>query len=83
MAAYTNDEALAFVNAIRLTLGGKVGFTWLVEKLSDLATYIESIAEENERLNAYIEWAGAREDYEAYRATHREAAAPDEAPEGL
>ena len=83
MAAYTKDEALAFVDAIRLTLGGKVGFKWLVEKLSDLAAYIESLAEENERLNAYLEWAGAREDYESYRAIHREAAAPDGPPEEL
>jgi hypothetical protein len=83
LAAYTKDEALAFVNAIRLTLGDKVGFKWLVEKLSDLAAYIESLAEENERLNAYLEWAGAREDYESYRAAHGEAAAPESVPEGL
>lgn len=69
MSEYTKDEALAFINAIRLSLDGKVGFKWLVEKLSDLAAYIESVAAENERLNAYLDWTNARDDYESYRAT--------------
>ncbi len=73
MSEYTKDEALAFIEAIRLTLSGKVGFKWLVEKLSSLAAYIESIAAENERLNAYLDWAKARDDYESYRATHPDA----------
>jgi hypothetical protein len=66
MSKYTKDEALAFINAVCLTLGGKVGFKWLVEKLSRLAAYIESIAAENERLNAYVDWANGRDDYESY-----------------
>lgn len=77
MSEYTKDEALAFINAIRLTLGGKVGFKWLAEKLSLLAAYIESIAAENERLNAYLDWANARDDYESYCAKH-----PDDVLQG-
>lgn len=66
MSEYTKDEALAFIDAIRLTLDGKVGFKWLVEKLSALSGYVESIVAENERLNAYFDAADAREDYQSY-----------------
>jgi len=69
MSEYTKDEALAFIDAIRLTLGGKVGFKWLAERLSNLSAYIEALAAENDRLNAYLDWADARGDYESYRAT--------------
>jgi len=74
MPEYTKDEALVFINSIRLTLGNKTGFKWLVEKLSQLATYIESLATENERLNAYLDWANARGDYESYCAIYPDAA---------
>jgi hypothetical protein len=70
MAEYTKDEALTFIEAMRLTLSGKVGFKWLTEKLSDLAAYIESITAENERLNAYVDSVGSKADYEAYCSTH-------------
>lgn len=70
MLGYTKDEALAFIDAMRLTLGDKVGFRWLVEKLSLLAAYVGSVASENERLNEYIDQAGLRDDFESYRATH-------------
>lgn len=73
MSEYTKDEALAFINAIRLTLDGKVGFKWLVERLSDLTAYIESITAENEWLNAYLGWADSRDDYESYRARYPDA----------
>lgn len=74
MAEYTKDEALAFIEAMRLTLDGKVGFRWLVAKLSDLAAYVESIADENELLNAFLDRTGVRSEYESYRARSREAA---------
>lgn len=77
IAAYDKGEALAFIDAMRLTLRGKTGFKWLVEKLADLAAYIESVADENERLNRYIDSTGARDGYESYRATH-----PGDAPGG-
>jgi hypothetical protein len=66
---YSKDEALAFVEAIRLNLSGKVGFKWFVDRLSGLASYIETIADENERLNSYLDHAGARSDYERYCGT--------------
>lgn len=46
----TREEAVAFVDALRLTLGDKVGFQWMVAKLKALTEYIEAIADENERL---------------------------------
>lgn len=70
MPVYTKDEALAFINGLRLTLSGRVGFKWLAEKLSDLAAYIESITAENERLNAYLDWAKARDDYASFCARY-------------
>lgn len=73
MIEYTKDEALAFIEAMRLTLDGKVGFRWLVAKLSDLAAYVESIADENELLNAFLDRADMRSDYESYRAQPHEA----------
>ncbi len=66
MAEYAKDEALAFIESIRLALDGKVGFKWLVEKLADIAAYVESTAQENEQLNTYLDRAGVRDDYEAY-----------------
>lgn len=77
MPEYTKDEALAFINGLRLTLSGRVGFKWLAEKLSDLAAYIESIAAENERLNAYLDWAKARDDYAAFCAMYPNVAPRD------
>jgi hypothetical protein len=80
MSEYTRDEALAFVDAIRLAIRGKVGFKWLEVKLSDLSAYIDSVAGENERLNAYIDRVGARADYEEWRSTRPDGAAhgPDD-----
>jgi hypothetical protein len=75
---YTKAEALAFIEAMRLMLVKRVGFGWMVERLSTLAAYIESISDENERLNAYLEQTDARRDYEAYRASV--SATPDEEP---
>ena len=68
--AFTRDEALAFVEAIRLNLEGKAGFKWFVERLSLLADYIESTADENTRMNAYLDCADARDDYESYCAAN-------------
>jgi len=70
MPEYTRDEALAFINAMRLTLQGKVGFKWLLERLDGLTAYVESVTAENEQLNAYLDQAGARDEYEAFRAAH-------------
>ena len=70
MSAFTRDEALAFIESMRLTLVNRTGFRWMVEKMSALAAYVSSIAAENESLNAFLDSAGARGDYESYRATH-------------
>ena len=73
VSEFTKDEALAFIESMRLTLVNRVGFKWMVEKLTALAAYVESIAAENERLNAYIDGAGARGDYESHGAAHPDA----------
>lgn len=69
MSGFTAEEAQAFIHAMRLTLEGKMGFGWMVEKLSALEEFIESLATENQRLHAYIDRTNSREDYESYTAT--------------
>ncbi len=54
MAEFTKDEALAFIHAMSLTLKGKVGFKWMVEKLTDLGMFIESLAAENDELRTRL-----------------------------
>lgn len=82
MAELTKDEVLAFIDAMRRTLEGKVGFKWLVERLSDITAYVESITAENERLNAFIDSAGSRAGYEAYAQAHPSAPGRSEAEDG-
>lgn len=65
MGEHTKDEALAFIESLRLTVAGRLGFRWMGEKLSSLTDYVESVTAENERLNAYLDEIGARDDYEA------------------
>jgi len=81
MAGYTKDEALTFIEAMRRTLAGKVGFSWFVERLSDLSAYIESITAENERLNAYLDESDSRDDYESFGAAHPQPGAGSNPPE--
>ena len=69
MPLLAKDEALAFIQAMRLTLEGKVGFRWMAEKLAGLAAYVESIETENAHLNAFVDSSGARGGYEVFRAT--------------
>jgi len=69
MAVGTREEALVFVDAMRLTIEGKVGFKWMTERLSDLREYLDALADENERLNAFIDASGTRDDYAAFVAT--------------
>lgn len=50
MPEYTTEEALAFIEAMRRAIEGRVGFKWHVERLSRLADFVESLAAENEAL---------------------------------
>lgn len=68
MEEYTRDEAMAFIEAMRLTIAGKVGFSWMVAKLAALSAFIETLADENERMNAFLDDTGARADYDAFVA---------------
>ena len=81
MAEYTKDDALGFVESMRLTIGTRTGFRWLAARLTDLAAFIESTTAENERLNAYLDEAGVRDDYEAFAAAHAHAVAEEPVPE--
>ncbi len=76
MAEYTKAEALAFIDATRLTIEGKTGFRWMAEKLGDLSAFIESMAAENERMSAYLDHADVRADFEAFCAAQVDAPAP-------
>jgi hypothetical protein len=67
---YTTQEALAFIEAIRLALVGKVGFKWHVERLSRLSALIASISAENDRLNAYLDEIDAKDAYASYAMAH-------------
>lgn len=73
MTEYTKDEAITFIEATRLTLEGKVGFKWLVEKLAGLRDYVETIADENELLNAFVDESGDRDRFDAFVATRSDA----------
>lgn len=66
MAEYTRDEALAFLDAVRLTVEGKVGFKWMVAKLSDLSAFVDSVTAENAALNEFVDSSGSREQYQAF-----------------
>lgn len=66
MPALTKDEALAFVEALRLQIDGKTGFGWFAERLSSLTEYMEKSAAKEARFNAYLDWADCRDDYEGY-----------------
>lgn len=52
MTEYTKDEALAFIESMRVLFSSRVGFKWLGEKLALLAAYVEAITAENEALKA-------------------------------
>jgi len=69
MAVETREEALVFVDAMRLTIEGKVGFKWMTERLSELREYLDALADENDRLNAFIDESGARDAYAAFSAS--------------
>lgn len=81
MAEYTKAEAMAFIDALRLTVANRTGFQWFVGRLAELSTYIDSITAENEQLNEYIDWAGDREAYDSYRAAQPSADRAVNAPE--
>jgi len=68
MAEYTTDDALAFIESMRLTVGNRTGFRWLGEKLDLLAKYVESGSADNELMQAFLDESGAREAFEAFRA---------------
>ena len=70
MGEYSRDEALAFIESMRLTVADKTGFRWLGDKLSRLAGYVDGVSAENELLNGFVDQTGVRDEFEAYRAAH-------------
>jgi hypothetical protein len=67
---FTKDEAVAFIESMRLTLVNRVGFRWMVERLSSLTAFVESVSEENERLQAYIRSTGTQAEFETFSAAY-------------
>jgi hypothetical protein len=65
MTEFNREEALAFIESMRLTLVNRVGFRWMVERLDDLADYVRGVADENEQLKAYLNAAGMTDAYES------------------
>ena len=41
MSIETKDEALAFIEAMRLAVHGKPGFRWLDEQIEDLKRFVD------------------------------------------
>ena len=70
MTEFDRDEALAFIEAMRLTLGDRVGYRHMSEKLLALAAYVRSVTDENEQLRAYLDSVGSRAGWEALSAEH-------------
>jgi hypothetical protein len=52
---YGTEDALAFVDSMRLMLAGKTGFMWLGQKLEALTDYIERTDAERTRLRSEVE----------------------------
>ena len=50
MALETKEEVLAFLEATRQMLAGKVGFKHISGQYAEVITFIERTVEENERL---------------------------------
>ena len=65
MTEFNRDEALAFIESMRLTLLNRVGFRWMVERLDGLACYVKGLADENERLKARLDAAGMADPHES------------------
>ena len=65
MADLTQEEALAFIESMRLTVAGHVGFRWMTQKLATLAAYVDALGAENRRLNAYVDSKGLRAEFDA------------------
>lgn len=68
MSEFTREDAAAFIESMRLTLGDKVGFRWLSQKLDSLARFVDDLCLENDRMRAYIEGAGNAEEYARFLA---------------
>lgn len=66
MADFTKDDAVAFVDSLRLTVANRTGFQWMTARLMALAVYLESIASENASMSAYLDSTHTREDYETW-----------------
>lgn len=73
MPDLTREEAVTFIEAMRLQLADRVGFRWIAEKLSALENYVESISAENARFNAYLDESGRRTEFEAFKDRDQDA----------
>jgi len=70
MGELTQEEAVAFIESMRLTVAGHVGFRWMTEKLATLADHVEALGAENRRLSAYVDSKGLRGEFDAFVLAH-------------
>ncbi|MBC7265985.1 MAG: hypothetical protein H5T75_03280 [Coriobacteriia bacterium] len=62
------EEAIAFVESLRLMSRGRAGFQWLDAKLEELERSVRALAKENRRLKAFIESQGYEDDLARWSA---------------
>lgn len=71
VAPYTKNDALAFVDSIRILMANRTGFKWLMVDLDQLTAYIESSADENESMKEYLQEVNGVDDFEKYCSRKR------------
>lgn len=62
------EDALAFVDGLRLMLRDRPGFGWLDRKLGSLRRCVEVLQDEADGMRAFLEERGLSSDYEQWRA---------------
>ncbi len=62
------EDAVAFIDGLRLMLRDRPGFGWLDRKLALLRQGVEALHDEVESMRAFLDERGMRSDYERWRA---------------
>lgn len=62
------EDALEFIDGLRLMLQKKPGFRWLDAKLESLRRWAEDLACEEQRLRSFVHERGLMPEYERWRA---------------
>ncbi|MDI6712744.1 MAG: hypothetical protein QMD96_05840 [Anaerosomatales bacterium] len=62
------EDAVAFIDGLRLMLRDRPGFGWLERKLASLRRSVETLQSEADRMRAFLDERGLTSDYERWRA---------------